>query len=200
MLYSNYKTARDKAWQILIDCKVDKLPVSTAALCEHYGWVLADYQEGKTATDLLGLSSLTERTDGFCTMTDHFTYIFYNSVLPVGRQRFTVAHEIGHLVLGHVGRGRVTTINREPSPQDSQEETQANQFAARLLAPACVLHELGATTPEAIQQVCGLSLQAAEFRAARMQELEKRNRYYTSPLERQVVEQFRSYISLALRR
>lgn len=200
MLYSNYKTARDKAWQILIDCKVDKLPVSTAALCEHYGWVLADYQEGEAAIDLLGLSSLTERTDGFCTMTDHFTYIFYNSGLPVGRQRFTVAHEIGHLALGHVGRGRVTTINREPHPKDSQEETQANQFAARLLAPACVLHELGAATPEAIQQVCGLSRQAAEFRAARMQELEKRNRYYTSPLERKVVEQFRSYISLALRR
>lgn len=62
MLYSNYKTARDKAWKILIDCEVDKLPVSTAALCEHYGWVLADYQEGKAAIDLLGLSSLTERT------------------------------------------------------------------------------------------------------------------------------------------
>ena len=190
MLYSNYKTARDKAWKILIDCKVDKLPVSTAALCEHYGWVLADYQEGKAAIDLLGLSSLT----------DHFTYIFYSSGLPVGRQRFTVAHEIGHLALGHVGQGRVTTINREPNPKDSQEETQANQFAARLLAPACVLHELGATTPEAIQQVCGLSRQAAGFRARRMQELERRNRYYTSPLERQVVEQFRSYISLALRR
>ena len=200
MLYSNYKTARDKAWKILIDCEVDKLPVSTAALCEHYGWVLADYQEGKAAIDLLGLSSLTERTDGFCTVTDHFTYIFYNSGLPVGRQRFTVAHEIGHLALGHVGQGRVTTINREPNLKDSQEETQANQFAARLLAPACVLHELGATTPEAIQRVCGLSRQAAEFRARRMQELERRNRYYTSPLERQVVEQFRSYISLALRR
>lgn len=200
MLYSNYKTARDKAWKILIDCEVDKLPVSTAALCEHYGWVLADYQEGKAAIDLLGLSSLTERTDGFCTVTDHFTYIFYNSSLPVGRQRFTVAHEIGHLALGHVGQGRVTTINREPNSKDSQEETQANQFAARLLAPACVLHELGATTPEAIQQVCGLSRQAAEFRARRMQELERRDRYYTSPLERQVVEQFRSYISLALRR
>lgn len=200
MLYSNYKTARDKAWKILIDCEVDKLPVSTAALCEHYGWVLADYQEGEAAIDLLGLSSLTERTDGFCTVTDHFPYIFYNSGLPVGRQRFTVAHEIGHLSLGHVGQGRVTTINREPNLKDSQEETQANQFAARLLAPACVLHELGATTPEAIQRVCGLSRQAAEFRARRMQELERRNRYYTSPLERQVVEQFRSYISLALRR
>ena len=200
MLYSNYKTARDKAWKILIDCKVCELPVSTAALCERYGWVLADYQEGNATIELLGLSGLTERTDGFCTVTDHFTYIFYDSSLPVGRQRFTIAHEIGHLVLGHVGRGNVTTINREPNPKDSQEETQANQFAARLLAPACVLHELGAVTPEAIQQVCGLSRQAAEFRARRMQELERRNRYYTSPLERQVVEQFRSYISLALRR
>ncbi len=200
MSYDDYKTARDMAWKFLLECGINSLPVRPSVICEHYGWVLADYQEGEAAIDLLGLSSLTERTDGFCAVTDHFTYIFYNSGLPVGRQRFTVAHEIGHLVLGHVGQGRVTTINREPNPKDSQEETQANQFAARLLAPACVLHELGAITPEAIQQVCGLSRQAAEFRARRMQELERRNRYYTSPLERQVVEQFRSYISLALKR
>ena len=200
MSYDDYKTARDMAWKFLLECGINSLPVRPSVICEHYGWVLADYQEGEAAIDLLGLSSLTERTDGFCAVTDHFTYIFYNSGLPVGRQRFTVAHEIGHLVLGHVGQGRVTTINREPNPKDSQAETQANQFAARLLAPACVLHELGAITPEAIQQVCGLSRQAAEFRARRMQELERRNRYYTSPLERQVVEQFRSYISLALKR
>lgn len=200
MSYDDYKTARDMAWKFLLECGINSLPVRPSVICEHYGWVLADYQEGEAAIDLLGLSSLTERTDGFCAVTDHFTYIFYNSGLPVGRQRFTVAHEIGHLVLGHVGQGRVTTINREPNPKDSQEETQANQFAARLLAPACVLHELGAITPEAIQQVCGLSRQAAEFRARRMQELERRNRYYTSPLERQVVGQFRSYISLALKR
>lgn len=200
MSYDDYKTARDMAWKILLECGIDALPVRPSVICDHYGWVLADYHTGASSIALLGLEELTKQTDGFCAVTDHFTYIFCNGALPVGRQRFTVAHEIGHLALGHVGQGRVTTINREPNPKDSQEETQANQFAARLLAPACVLHELGATTPEAIQQVCGLSRQAAEFRARRMQELERRNRYYTSPLERQVVEQFRSYISLALRR
>lgn len=200
MSYDNYKNTRDMAWKILLECGINTLPVRPSIICDHYGWILTDYQTGASSISLLGLEGLTKQTDGFCTVTDHFTYIFYNNSLPVGRQRFTIAHEIGHLALGHVGRGNVTTVNREPSPNDNPTEQQANQFAARLLAPACVLHELGAVTPDAIQQVCGLSRQAAEFRANRMQELEKRNRYYTSRLERQVVEQFRSYISLALRR
>lgn len=200
MLYSNYKTARDKAWEILIDCKVDKLPVSTAALCEHYGWVLADYKTGGASIALLGLGGMTKQTDGFCAVTTNHAYIFFDSTLPAGRQRFTIAHEVGHLVLGHVAPGGVTTVNREPTPGDNPIERQANQFAARLLAPACVLHELGAITPEAIQRACGLSRQAAEFRAARMQELERRNRYYTSPAERQVLQQFASHIARVLGR
>lgn len=200
MSYDNYKTARDMAWKILLECGIDALPVRPSVICDHYGWVLADYHTGASSIALLGLEELTKQTDGFCAVTKSHAYIFFDSTLPAGRQRFTIAHEIGHLALGHVAPGGVTTVNREPSPQDSPEETQANQFAARLLAPACVLHELGVVTPEAIQQACGLSRQAAIFRADRMQELERRNRYYTSPLERQVLQQFASHIARVLGR
>lgn len=200
MSYFNYTKARNAAWEILLECGINTLPVRPSIICDHYGWILADYQTGAPSLALLGLSGLTERTDGFCAVTKNHTYIFFDSTLPADRRRFTIAHEIGHLVLGHVGRGNVTTVNREPSPQDSPEETQANQFAARLLAPACVLHELGAVTPEAIQQACGLSRQAATFRADRMQELERRNRYYVSPLERRVLQQFASHIARVLGR
>lgn len=200
MSYSKYKNARDIAWEILLECGVNTLPVRLSIICDHYGWTLTDYQTGAPSLALLGLEGLTKRTDGFCAVTKNHTYIFFNSTLPTGRQRFTIAHEIGHLVLGHVGRGNVTTVNREPSPKDSPTERQANQFAARLLAPACVLHELGAVTPETIQQACGLSRQAANFRAARMQELERRNRYYVSPLERLVLQQFASHIARVLGR
>ena len=67
-------------------------------------------------------------------------------------------------------------------------------FAARLLAPACVLHELGITSAEKIAKVCNISITAAKHRAERMQILEKRNAWYRSPLERQVIKQFENYI------
>lgn len=200
MSYDNYKTARDMAWKILLECGIDALPVRPSVICDHYGWVLADYHTGASSIALLGLEELTKQTDGFCAVTKSHAYIFFDSTLPAGRQRFTIAHEVGHLVLGHVTPGGVTTVNREPTPGDNPIERQANQFAARLLAPACVLHELGAITPEAIQQACGLSRQAATYRADRMQELERRNRYYVSPLERRVLQQFASHIARVLGR
>lgn len=171
------------------------LPVRPSQICRHYNWVFADYVAGRKSIDLLGLSALTERTDGFCAVTERHVYIFIDGTMPLERQRFTAAHEIGHLILGHVGRGMTTVESREPTRVERIEERQANQFAARLLAPACVLHEIGATTPEEIQHLCGISRQAAEFRAQRMQELEHRGRFYFHPLEQQVVRQFASYIA-----
>ena len=196
MNYKKYQNARDSAWNVLIECGISELPVRTSEICRHYNWVLSDYAAGKRSIALLGLKQLKEKTDGFCAVTENHVYIFYDSSLPMGRQRFTIAHEIGHLVLGHVGNGMATVENREPSGTERAEERQANQFAARLLAPACVLHELGATTKEEIQRLCGISGQAAQFRAERMQELERRGRYYTSRLERQVARQFQSYIDV----
>lgn len=200
MSYCNYKNARDAAWKTLIECGISSLPVRPSEICRHYNWVLADYIYGKRSIELLGLSELREKTDGFCAVTENHVYIFYDSSLTVGRQRFTVAHEIGHLILGHVGPGTATVENREPTGAEREEELQANQFAARLLAPACVLHEIGATEPEEIQKMCGISKQAAKIRAERMQELERRGRYYTSNLECRVVRQFESYIAIMRRR
>lgn len=80
------------------------------------------------------------------------------------------------------------------------EETQANQFAARILAPACVLHALKVRNAEEIARLCGISRQAAEFRLARLRVLEQRGKYFTSPLERQVYEQFIPFLEAHSRR
>lgn len=190
-----YRNVRDAAWKILIECGISALPVRPSEICRHYNWILADYIAGAQSIELFGLSALKEKTDGFCTVTANHVYIFYDSSMPVGRQRFTVAHEIGHLVLGHVGNGMATVENREPTGAEREEERQANQFAASLVAPSCVLHEIGATTSEEIQALCGITKQAAQFRAEWMQELERRRRYGTSRLEQQVTKQFKSYIA-----
>lgn len=64
-----------------------------------------------------------------------------NSRHPITRQRFTVAHELGHLLL-HRGRDvildRIVRVNyrdHRSSSATDREEVEANQFAAALLMP-----------------------------------------------------------------
>ena len=63
--------------------------------------------------------------------------------------------------------------------EDPQEMTDyaADIFAIRLLAPACLLHELGVDTPEGIMALCGLPPKAAALRAERMKLLNQRNAF-----------------------
>lgn len=53
------------------------------------------------------------------------------------RQRFTVAHELGHLIL-HPGQNvyRDTSYLSYENSAERRQETEANQFAANLLMPA----------------------------------------------------------------
>lgn len=61
--------------------------------------------------------------------------ITYNPLeIPV-RQRFTIAHELGHHVLAHGARDRDTPENFTMGSNDP-EEVEANRFAAELLMPA----------------------------------------------------------------
>ena len=193
--YKNYRQARDAAWQLLIDCHISSLPVSVSGICRKLGYPLYSYRKAEKAIAEAGLSDQCQTSDGFTFVAGGKPYIFYSDVCSPARQRFTVAHELGHVVLSHVGEGTYTVRNREPSPSDEPIETQANQFAARILAPACVLHALGVTAAEEISRVCGISMQAAEFRAARLAVLEGRGKYLSHPLERRVFEQFRDYLS-----
>ncbi len=61
--------------------------------------------------------------------------IILNSTDTWTRQRFTLAHELGHLLLGHQG------IPLACGGRHSNIECEANRFAGRLLMPEILLHE-----------------------------------------------------------
>jgi Zn-dependent peptidase ImmA (M78 family) len=72
------------------------------------------------------------------------TVIGINSAHSINRQRFTMAHELGHYVLKHEGEVFVdksfrsqTVMRRDVNSTigTEQDEIQANQFAAALLMP-----------------------------------------------------------------
>jgi len=61
--------------------------------------------------------------------------IEYNQSEAVVRQRFTIAHELGHYALGHASSPRDTPANFSTKVADDAER-RANRFAAELLIPA----------------------------------------------------------------
>ena len=194
MHYDDYKRARDLSWRVLLDTNTQELPVKVSSICRAYGVTLRSYQSGEQIIRALGLAGQCAVCDGFTVRSGGHCYVFYNMAQTPGRVRFTIAHEMGHVLLGHLGEGGHTIYNREPSPEDAPEEHAANIFASRLLAPACVLHALSADTPAQIAAVCDISLAAARYRAGRMGTLNQRGKYGSSPLERQVLAQFQPYI------
>lgn len=61
--------------------------------------------------------------------------IYLNSMEPDVRQRFTIAHEIGHYALNHSDISNRLKNPEDIATVDIAKERSANQFAAELLMP-----------------------------------------------------------------
>ena len=191
MEYTSYQKSRNLSWEVLINEGICTLPVKTGELCRSLGIKVVAHE-----------GEIGGYGDGQSTFLNGSPVIAVNVCTSLEQQRFTVAHEIGHILLGHVGEYQL--VNREPSPTDNPIEQAANVFASRLLAPACVLWALNIHSAEEIAELCKISKTAATFRAERMKVLYAREKQFLkergkscfllSPLEKQVFEQFKEFI------
>ena len=83
--------------------------------------------------------------DGWCLSGKAASIIRVNSAAASTRQRFTLAHELGHLLLGTaavIGES-ISDILRT----DSEEERKVNQIAAELLMPTASRHAIVGDPP-----------------------------------------------------
>lgn len=181
MDYKKYQNVRNATWKILIDQHISELPVPVVQICHKLG-IKVKYDP-----------KLTDKINsGQSMIINGKPYILVAPDCPLKRMRFTIAHELGHIILGHVGEYQL--INRAPSSSDNSIEQEANIFASRLLAPACILWGCKVQSPEEISKLCDISLSSAEHRYERYCKLLRRNRFISSPLERAVFEQFSNFI------
>ena len=194
MNYENYKKSRNAAWEILIACRVDALPVDLNAVLRNLGVRVYAYRRAAELLEDTGLAEVAGRVSGLTFYIREQPVILYNELETPQRIRFTIGHELGHIVLGHVRPGEHTRQNREPQPGDDPMEQAANRFAADLLAPACVLWGLDLHRADDIARVCKISIQAARFRAERMEILYQRDKFLLHPLERAVYQQFEPFL------
>ena len=111
---------------------------------------------------VIELYDVDDKFDGLATfVNDKYPVIVVNGNFPVERKRFTLLHELGHLLL-----------NIEDSADSKQEETLCNQFASEFLLPRkFLINEFGGkrgniTLPEfiSIQEKYGISIPAIIYR------------------------------------
>lgn len=194
--YSVYTHTRDAAWKFLINNDIRHLPLSLSDVCTKNNiTLLCDNCK----------RYLRNGDRGATYLINGIYHVVVNGSDPIPVQRYTTAHELGHIFLEHPmtdGKyGRSFGIQREPK---TPEEYQAERFAIDILAPACVLWGLKLHTAEEIAKICNISITSAKFRAERMKELYKREQeflkikgqscFLVSELERKVYEQFRPFI------
>lgn len=137
---------REKAAaQLLKRAGITSVPVPVEQIAK---FVDAQLRYAAFEDDLSGLLYREESEDG----GDVATVIGVNVSHPPRRRRFTIAHEIGHLMLNHLERAEFDPLHIDrkfpclPRNGKSAEgvnrlEIEANGFAAALLMPAKQLRE-----------------------------------------------------------
>ena len=113
----------------MIDFKISALPVDLKQIAKQ-----ADIQILQNAD----VHILMPSQSGCSLFGGGKWFIVYDDSDSIQRRRFTIAHEFGHIFLGHELKDgyRHTRTFAEDKPQ---YETEADIFASRLLMPACAL-------------------------------------------------------------
>lgn len=147
---SDYEYAKVEARRLLARCNVQAPPVSLSVICEHLNIALAEHVLGNRDATLMN-SQLTDKV-----------LIMVNPNKTRRRQRFSIAHELGHYILEHPS---IAFSGGDGYMQTPEEERQADIFAAELLMPEhLLLHcwAIGKLDTQNVSQIFDVSQKAAE--------------------------------------
>jgi len=130
------QSARRQAELLIASLGIREAPVNVKAVAKHLGIRILSVE-------------LDDDVSGLLITKPNMAYIAIRRDDPPSRQRFSIAHEIGHFFLRHqfepgehvhVDRGhRISQRNRRSSTGTNLMEVEANQFAACLLMPGALV-------------------------------------------------------------
>lgn len=94
--------------------------------------------------------------------------VFYNDTnidfIKSNRYRFSIAHEIGHLFLGHLNNNSPMDLQQHLSDQQYKAmERQADKFSAKLLCPFISFKMYNINSPQDISNIYKVSMQSANI-------------------------------------
>lgn len=183
---------RTEAVNLLIDTKVDRIPIDPFEIATTLNIPIATFREAQTVYTSEEFSSFIKKykPDAFCCSPAGSPIIFYDdTVKNKGRIRFSIAHELGHIALKHIN---VTSIMPRREGSHSKEEQEADIFAAELLMPQCLLFCTRTyKRPFDIKDRFKVSLSAAKARSAFYTDFNVQR--YTTKLEDTLINQIKKW-------
>lgn len=187
--------ARVTSWDFIIKNQLCCLPVDISGLCFQHGIKLLSYHKFSSITGH-SMKFITDKysDDGFCLFFKGNYSIVYNSAHDEGSIRCTLAHELAHIMLGHIGPD-LPYLKWASVREGISDEQQADKFAGRILCPSVVLHFCGVSSPGELTHLCGVDKPMGNLRWEHLQFLRKKKRFLQKFEERQVLSQFIPFIS-----
>jgi len=130
------------------------------------------FELAKSEGILLNFATFNKKFERVAGFFDNDTKtIFVNKDQATNRQTFTIAHELGHFLLGHEpNRYGVHMRWPEPNQEKSEIEIEADVFAANLLVPREMIerikrkYKLCDNDVDLLARIFGVSLSMMTFR------------------------------------
>lgn len=144
----DYAFIESKILNVFIECHITSFPIHCFQLLELYGFKLYSYTEVKKRAPELYILCSQCSDDAF--IDKNTGTVIYNNTLTAGRIRFSLMHELGHHVLGHIG-------------EEADLETEANYFASHLLAPRMAIHYAGCKNFKDVARCFDLTYEASAY-------------------------------------
>lgn len=171
--------AVESAYDILIEYNINKLPFDPKKFCKQKGWRILKASQvltDKTLYPYKLLNNHFKEYDGivfYNSDANDYVIVINDSIKNDKRIRWTITHEIGHIVLNHLDN-EITNLYRCKLTDYEYKnfEQEADCFAGIVLAPPFILTKLNITTQNKLKDICLLSKKASIAR------LEYINKYY----------------------
>jgi len=132
MIRSDFKELSSKVKELLLNANVYEPPVPIKIIAANCGARVLPYELGEEVSGIL----VYENNKGT---------IGFNSSNHKVRQRFTIAHELGHMIYHVRDNGKELFVDKdfiikfrsdkEYTPKEKKQEREANAFAASILMP-----------------------------------------------------------------
>ena len=165
-----WKRSIQAAYDFLIENEAYTLPFDIHKALKSHGYALRTYSHlaEKNKVSLDEISETFGSKDGisqYHSQRDKHAICYNDTIKPRGRIQWTLAHELGHITLGHLRDFPETGTEHPALERSSYEilEHEANAFARELLAPSTIFIYI-AETYNVREALCFYTIARSMFR------------------------------------
>jgi Zn-dependent peptidase ImmA (M78 family)/RNA polymerase subunit RPABC4/transcription elongation factor Spt4 len=167
---ARYDRATRIAHEFLLEDNITSFPIDPFTIIDNYKWGLITYTElaEKHRVSITQVVKAYQSEDGFTVYDSgvNYTIAYNDTIRSEGRIRFTLMHEIGHILLTHFVDFKETILMRSSLSGEKYNilERETNVFARNTLSPFIVVDELKLTSKADIIYYFRISQKAADTR------------------------------------